>query len=73
VYMLRGNLEQARAELDRALQLDPDSFQGNNELLVVYRRTHDPRAEKQAELLKKLDQDRSKRAELMLRTVEVRP
>jgi tetratricopeptide (TPR) repeat protein len=73
VYMLRGNLDAARAELDRALQLDPGSFQGNNELLVLYRRTHDSRAEKQAELLKKLDQDRSRRAELMLRTIEVRP
>jgi Flp pilus assembly protein TadD len=71
--MLEGNLEGARAELDRALQLDPHSFQGNNELLVLYRRTHDPRAEKQAELLKKLDENRSKRAELMLRTIEVRP
>jgi tetratricopeptide (TPR) repeat protein len=73
IYMLRGNLDAARYELDRALRLDPGSFQGNNELLVLYRRTHDPRAEKQAELLKNLDEDRSKRAELMLRTVEVRP
>ncbi|MFL6354926.1 MAG: tetratricopeptide repeat protein [Bryobacteraceae bacterium] len=71
--MLEGNLEEARTELDRALRLDPSSFQGNNELLVLYRRTRDPRAEKQAELLKKLDEDRSKRAELMLRTIEVRP
>jgi Flp pilus assembly protein TadD len=73
VCMRQGNLEEARAELDRALRLDPRSFQGNNELLVLYKRTHDPRAEKQAELLKKLDEDRSKRAELMLRTIEVRP
>ena len=73
ISILQGNLENARAELDRALRLDPRSFQGNNELLVLYKRTHDPRAEKQAELLKKLDEDRSKRAELMLRTIEVRP
>jgi tetratricopeptide (TPR) repeat protein len=73
VYMLQRNIEEARVELNRALRLDPGSFQGNNELLVLYRRTHDPRAEKQAELLKKLDEDRSKRAELMLRTIEVRP
>ncbi|MGI8959032.1 MAG: tetratricopeptide repeat protein [Bryobacteraceae bacterium] len=73
ICMLEGNLGKARSELDRALQLDPRSFQGNNELLVLYRRTHDPRAEKQAEFLKQLDEDRSKRAELMLRTIEVRP
>lgn len=73
VLMLEGNLAEARTELDRALQLDPESFQANERLLVLYRRTHDPRAEKQAELLKKLDEDRSKRAELMLRTIEFRP
>jgi hypothetical protein len=42
-------------------------------LLVLYKRTHDARAVKQSELLKKLDEDRSKRAELMLRTIEVKP
>lgn len=73
VLMLEGNLAEAHTELDRALQLDPESFQGNERLLVLYRRAHDPRAEKQAELLKKLDEDRSKRAELMLRTIEFRP
>ena len=73
VLMLEGNLAEARTELDRALQLDPESFQANERLLVLYRRTHDPRAEKQAELLKKLDEDRSKRAELMLRTIKFRP
>jgi tetratricopeptide (TPR) repeat protein len=73
VLMLQGNLQAAQAELDTALRLAPDSFQGNNQLLVLYRRKHDPRAAKQAELLKKLDDDRSKRADLMLRTIEVRP
>jgi tetratricopeptide (TPR) repeat protein len=73
VFLDQGNLEESRAELDRALRLDPASFQGNAQLLVLYKRTHDPRAKKQAELLKKLDEDRSKRAELMLRTIDVRP
>ena len=73
IHMLQGNLKEAQAELREALRLDPDSFQANNELLVLYRRTHDPRATQQAELLKKLDEDRSRRAELMMRTIEVRP
>ncbi len=73
VWMLEGNLEKAHAELDEAVRLDPKSFLANEQLLVVYRRTHDPRADEQAELLKKLDEDRSKRAELMLRTIEFRP
>jgi tetratricopeptide (TPR) repeat protein len=71
--LLKGNIEAARAELEWALQLAPESFQANNQLLVLYQRTHDARAVKQLELLKKLDEDRSKRAELMLRTIEVKP
>ena len=73
VLMLERKLEEAHSELDRAVQLDPTSFQANEQLLALYRRMHDPRAEKQAEVLKKLDEERSRRAELMLRSVEVRP
>ena len=73
VLMLQNRDKEAREELNRALQLNPTSFQANERLLVLYRRTHDPLADKQAEVLRKLDQERSKRAELMLRTIEVRP
>lgn len=73
IWMEKGDLTQAHTELDRAVQLDPHSFQANMQLLVVYRRTHDPRAAAQAELVKTLDEARSKRAELALRTVEARP
>jgi Flp pilus assembly protein TadD len=73
IFMDEGNWEAANSELNRAVELDPTSFQGNAQLLVLYRRLRDPRAEKQAEIVKKLDEDRSKRSELMLRTIEVRP
>ena len=73
VYMLEGDLARARAELDSAVKLDPQSFQANNQLLVLYKRTHDPKAAEQQQLVSKLDEERSRRAELMLRTVEFRP
>ncbi len=73
VYMLEGDLQKAHAELDLALKVDPQSFQANSQLLVLYRRTHDERAAAQQQLLMKLDEERSRRAELMLRTVEFRP
>ena len=73
VLMLQGDLAGAHRELELALAIDPDSFQANSQLLVVYRRTHDERAGKQAERVKQLDDERSKRAELMLRTIEARP
>ena len=69
----QGNVEDARAELKRALQLSPESFEANEQLLVLYKRTKDARAAQQSELLKKLDEDRSKQARLMLRTIEVKP
>ena len=73
IRMQQSDLTKARTELDRAVQLDPQSFAANMQLLVVYRRTHDPRAAAQSELVKNLDEARSKRAELALRTVEARP
>ena len=60
-------------ELSQALRLDPRSFQANTQLLVLYRRTHDPQADQQAQRGKELDEDRSRRADLMLRTIELRP
>ncbi len=73
VALQQGQANEAQAELDQALRLAPESFQANEQLLILYRRLHDARASQQAELLKKLDEDRSRRAELMLRTIEVRP
>jgi tetratricopeptide (TPR) repeat protein len=73
IRLHQGLTEQARSAVDRALALNPDSFQANAALLALYQRTHDGRAEQQAERLRKLDADRSARQELMLRTIEVRP
>lgn len=73
VCMLEGKLDVASAELKRALALNPESFQANEQLLVLYKKTHDDRASAQADLLKKLDEERSKREDLMLRGVEIRP
>jgi tetratricopeptide (TPR) repeat protein len=73
IFMTQGDLAKARSELDAAVRIDPKSFGANSQLLAVYRRTHDPRAEAQADLVKKLDENRSKRAELMLRMIDARP
>ncbi len=73
VKMLEGDLESARGEFEQALKLDANSFEANNQLFILYKRTHDPRADQQEALLKKLDEERSHRAELMLRTIEAKP
>jgi hypothetical protein len=66
-------LEDAKAAIDRALSLDPESFLANSTLLAIYQRTHDSHTEEQTARLKKLDEARGKRQELMLRSIEVKP
>jgi Tfp pilus assembly protein PilF len=73
VLMEQKNMAAAQKELDRALVLDPGSFQANTQLLAIYRRTGDPRRTQQEAKVKQLDEQRSKRAELMLRTIDARP
>lgn len=73
VLMEQKNMAAAQRELDRALVLDPGSFQANTQLLAIYRRTGDPRRTQQEAKVKQLDEQRSKRAELMLRTIDARP
>ncbi len=73
VRMQQGRLNDAKAAIERALALSPDSFQANSTLLAMYQRAHDPRAQEQAARLKTLDEERGKAMELMLRSVEVKP
>ena len=69
----QGQLAAARAAVDRALKLDPDNFQANSTLLTVMGLMHDAGAEAQAAHLRTLDAARSRRRELMMRTIEVKP
>ncbi len=69
----QDKLAEARAAIDRALTLDPDNFQANSTLLNVMQLTHDPGAEQQAAHLRTLDAARSRRRELLMRTIEVKP
>lgn len=73
VWIAQNKLSDAERELNKAIQLDGNNFMANEQLLAVYRRTKDPRAAQQSERLKKVDEERSKRAELMLRSVEFKP
>jgi tetratricopeptide (TPR) repeat protein len=69
----QGQPAAARTAVDRALALDPDSFLANSALLTVLQLTHDPGVAQQAAHLRTLDAERSRRRELLLRTIEVKP
>jgi tetratricopeptide (TPR) repeat protein len=73
VRLAQDRVEDAKAALDSAISLDPESFQANAVLVLLYQQTHDPRLVEQGAKLRKLDAARSKRQELMLRTIEVKP
>jgi cytochrome c-type biogenesis protein CcmH/NrfG len=73
VRLRQDRFETARETISRALALDPDSFHANSLLLALYQRTHDSRAAEQSTHLQKLDAERSRRRELMLRSIEVKP
>lgn len=73
LLMREGKMSEAENELKRALELDSNSFQAHAQLSALYSKLHDPRAAVESETLKKLDEERSKRAEMMLRGVEIRP
>ena len=73
LLMSENKLEEAQIEVRRALSLDANSFQANTQLLTLYKKLNDPRAGAQSDVLKKLDEQRSLRAEMMLRGVEIRP
>lgn len=69
----QGQPAAARTAADRAVALDPDSFLANTALLTVLQLAHDPGAEQQAARLRTLDAERSRRRELLQRTIEVKP
>jgi Flp pilus assembly protein TadD len=67
------DLTGARSEINRALQLNPDSYIANGNLLILLQRTKDPLVNAQEQKLRELDKKRSEKQELMLRTVRVSP
>ncbi len=60
-------------ELERAIELEPDSFRVNANLLILYQKTKDPRVEAQRARFEEIKQKRSENEQLLWRTIEVRP
>lgn len=73
VHIRTKEYEAARRNLDRAMQVDPDGFLANANLLILYQTTKDPRSEAQAERLRELEKKRSELQELSYRTIRINP
>ncbi|HEX8882268.1 MAG TPA: hypothetical protein VF749_19640, partial [Candidatus Acidoferrum sp.] len=67
------NYEQADKLIQRALKIDPDHYEANFHLLMLYSRTKDPRQEAQAKRFEELKKLLVEKSQEFLRIVEVRP
>jgi len=63
----------ARNDLQKALEIDPDNYTANLNLMILYQRTKDPKADEQAKRFEQVRQQRAQRAKEFLRTIQVRP
>jgi len=73
VYIRRNEYALAGQKLAEALKLAPDHYQSNLNLLMLYRRTKDARAQAQATRVEQLQKAGEEKERLLLRSLELRP
>lgn len=64
---------EAGDELDRAFALEPDNFDVNADLLILYKKNGDPRAAEQEARFEEIKKKQAEDEHLLWRTIEVRP
>jgi len=73
VHIRRKEYALAASNLARALKIAPDHYRSNLNLLMLYERTKDSRAEAQARRVEQLQKAGEERERLLLRSLEIRP
>jgi Flp pilus assembly protein TadD len=73
VHIRRGEFALADSNLTRALQIAPEHYRTNLNLLMLYQKTNDPRAEQQARRVEQVQKAGEERERLLLRSLEIRP
>ena len=73
VHLKQKDYLGARDDLQKALEIDPNNYTANLNLLILYQRTKDPKADEQARRFKQVSQERAQRVKDFLRTIQVRP
>jgi tetratricopeptide (TPR) repeat protein len=73
VHIRRKEFALAESNLSRALKMAPDHYRSNLNLLMLYQRTKDPRAEQQARRVEELQKAGEEREKLLLRSLEIQP
>ena len=73
VHLKQRDYPEARSDLQKALEINPDNYTANLNLMILYQRTKDPKADEQAKRFEQVRQERAQRVKDFLRTIEVRP
>lgn len=73
VYAQMHDFDKAEHKLARALQLDPNSYSANFELLHLYVTRHDPRAAAQAKKFEAMNRQTDEQYRNSMRALEIRP
>jgi Flp pilus assembly protein TadD len=73
IHLKQREYAPAEEALEKALQLRPDSYAANLNLMILYQRTKNPKAEEQSKRFGQLKEERAQRANEFIRTIEVRP
>lgn len=73
IHLKQREYASAEEMLEKALKLNPESYLANLNLMTLYQRTKNPKAEEQAKRFDLVKEERAKRAKEFLRTIEVKP
>lgn len=73
IQIRRERYALAESTLAKGLRIAPDHYRTNLNLLMLYQRTHDARAEQQAQVVQKLEKAGEERERLLLRSLDIRP
>jgi len=73
LHMKRKEYDQAEEALKKALALEPEDYQANFYLAMLYARTRDPRADEQSRAFEELKKRRSEKMKEFYRLIEIRP
>jgi tetratricopeptide (TPR) repeat protein len=73
IHLKQKRYPEAEKALRQALDLNPESYTANLNLMILYQRTHDPRADAQAKRFEEIRARGAERAKEFLRTIVVQP
>lgn len=73
IYLKERDYDRAEEALLGALNIDPNHFLGNLDLMVLYERTKSPKAQEQKRRFEQIKEEKDQQAKDFMRMIEIRP